>query len=479
MNLSNYVLMPEYSNSFSVSSDSRVIVVGAGLTGLSAAIELAEAGVPVLVVEKGDVGGEQSQFALGWVRTTGRPPVEIPLSLLNRSRFDALMPDASRLAYGVLFCAKDETQLTRLEQWADGAARYGVKTRLLDAADTAARLPGCATGTVGGLLTEVDTSIDPRHLVQVLVARAAALGVEIRTRCAVRALDMAAGEVRGVLTERGIERGASVVLATGAWTRLMLRDAGYTLPSVKVRSSLVRIRTAAHLPPGCIGCAGVAGVGYRAAPDGTFVVGLENNNRLEVTPDALRFASRYLPMWWAHRGEIKPSFGRAFFDELGVGRARHQDQTSVYEQKRILRPEPGQALTQLTISRFAELFPSLGDIELLESWAGYLDMTPDGLPVISAAERTPGLFVATGLNGSGLGTGLAAGRLIASLVTGRMPETDISPFRLARWSRDGPHGVDDPEKHAAQSTQSTTGFPDVEGLSDPTPAQPRTEKLRQ
>ncbi|VVE10135.1 NAD(P)/FAD-dependent oxidoreductase [Pandoraea terrigena] len=471
--------MPEYSNSFSDSSDFRVIVVGAGVTGLSAAIELAEAGVPVLLLEKGDVGGEQSNYALGWVRTTGRQPAEIPVSLLNRARFDALMPDAARLAYGVLFCAKDEAQRTRLEQWADVAAQYGVKTRLLDAAGTAARLPGCTVGTAGALLTEVDTSIDPRRLVQALVARATALGVEILTRRAVRALDMTAGAVRGVVTETGIERGAAVVLATGAWTRLVLQGAGYTLPSVKVRSSLVRIRTAARLPPGFIGCAGVAGVGYRADPDGTVVVGLESGNRLEVTPDALRFAPRYLPMWWAHRGEISPSLGRTFFDELCVGRGSYQGRTSAYEQKRTLRPEPRRALTQLTISRFAELFPLLGDIEPVESWAGYLDMTPDGLPVISAVERTPGLFVATGLNGSGLGTGLAVGSLVASLVMGRTPETDVSPFRLDRWSRLAQPAGGNPEKHAAQSTQATTGLPGVAGPSAPTQASSCTENAPQ
>ncbi|MDS0806594.1 NAD(P)/FAD-dependent oxidoreductase [Burkholderia cenocepacia] len=419
-------------------TDDRVIVVGAGLAGLAAALELAEQGVPVLVLEKGDVGGEQSNFAMGWVRTTGRPLAEIPLSLLNRRRFDALTSNATRDTWGVLFSAGDAAHDARLEQWAQGAAQFGVKTRKLGAAQTAARLPGCSAPLAGGLMTNVDTSADPRQLMQLLAARAAACGVEIRTRCAVRALDMIAGAVRGVVTEHGIERAAAVVLATGAWTRLMLQGARYTLPSVKVRSALARVRVAAQASSGgaqFARCAAIADVGYRALPDGTFVVGLADRNRVEVTPDAVRFAPRYLPLWWSHRGEIAPTLGRRFIDECRHMRAPGAHRVSVYERERALRPQPDATLAARAAQRFAALFPGLGFVEVIDSWAGYLDMTSDGLPVISALARTPGLFVSAGLCGSGLGTALGAGRLIASLVTGSAPEIDVAPFRIERFTR--------------------------------------------
>ncbi|WP_253074285.1 NAD(P)/FAD-dependent oxidoreductase [Paraburkholderia unamae] len=415
--------------------------MGAGIAGLAAALELAERGVPVCVLEKGEVGGEQSNYAMGWIRSTGRPVEEIPLSLLNRLCLDARLPAARGEHDGVLFCASGDAQRARLESWAHSAAPFGVKTRFLDGAQAAACLPGCSAPIAGGLFTDVDTSVDPRRLMQALVARAAELNVEIRTQCAVRALDFGAGAVRGVVTERGVERAAGVVLATGAWTRLMLRGGRYTLPCVKVRSSLARVRVGAHgaareirSNAALARCAAVADVGFRALGDGTFVVGLANNSRLEMTPDALRFAPRYLRMWWAHRGEITPSLGRRFIDELRFEGVRNDQRESAYERERAMRPKPGRALTELAASRFAALFPALGPVQAIDSWAGYLDMTPDALPVISSVPHTPGLFVIAGLCGSGLGTALGAGRVIASLVTGASADIDTRPFRLERFS---------------------------------------------
>ena len=68
------------------------------------------------------------------------------------------------------------------------------------------------------------------------------------------------------------------------------------------------------------------------------------------------------------------------------------------------------------------------------SWAGYIDATPDMLPVISPVERLPGMFLATGFSGHGFGIGPGAGKLAADLVMGRPPIVDPAPFRFSRFS---------------------------------------------
>ena len=55
------------------------VVIGAGIVGIATALELAERGVDVVVVEKGDVAAEQSSRNWGWCRQMGRDPREIPL----------------------------------------------------------------------------------------------------------------------------------------------------------------------------------------------------------------------------------------------------------------------------------------------------------------------------------------------------------------------------------------------------------------
>jgi glycine/D-amino acid oxidase-like deaminating enzyme len=59
------------------------VVIGAGIIGIMTALELAERGIDVVVVEKGDVAAEQSSRNWGWCRQMGRDPREIPLALLS------------------------------------------------------------------------------------------------------------------------------------------------------------------------------------------------------------------------------------------------------------------------------------------------------------------------------------------------------------------------------------------------------------
>ena len=70
---------------------------------------------------------------------------------------------------------------------------------------------------------------------------------------------------------------------------------------------------------------------------------------------------------------------------------------------------------------------------MVEAWAGYIDVTPDAVPVISGVERLPGLFIATGFSGHGFGIGPGAGRLMADLVANDTPLVDPHAFRLSRF----------------------------------------------
>jgi glycine/D-amino acid oxidase-like deaminating enzyme len=68
-----------------------------------------------------------------------------------------------------------------------------------------------------------------------------------------------------------------------------------------------------------------------------------------------------------------------------------------------------------------------------QSWAGYIDVTPDAVPVISGVERVPGLFIGTGFSGHGFGIGPGAGKLMADIVANDAPLVDPHAFRLSRF----------------------------------------------
>ena len=90
--------------------------------------------------------------------------------------------------------------------------------------------------------------------------------------------------------------------------------------------------------------------------------------------------------------------------------------------------------TDAALGALRRSFPIFEQARIAQRWAGYIDVTPDAVPVISPVERTPGFFIATGFSGHGFGIAPAAGRLAADLVTGAAPPVDPKDFRFSRFS---------------------------------------------
>jgi glycine/D-amino acid oxidase-like deaminating enzyme len=76
-------------------------------------------------------------------------------------------------------------------------------------------------------------------------------------------------------------------------------------------------------------------------------------------------------------------------------------------------------------------YPSLSGIACAEAWGGSIDSTPDAVPVMSAVDKLPGIFLATGFSGHGFGIGSGAGRLAADIVTGDAPIVDPTPYHYS------------------------------------------------
>jgi glycine/D-amino acid oxidase-like deaminating enzyme len=102
---------------------------------------------------------------------------------------------------------------------------------------------------------------------------------------------------------------------------------------------------------------------------------------------------------------------------------------------RILNPSPRQAILKEARTILSRSFPAFATMQVAESWAGLMDVTPDAVPIIDQVGGMPGFFVATGFSGHGFGLGPGAGRLMAEMVAGNPPVVDPKPFRLARFPR--------------------------------------------
>lgn len=381
-----------------------VAVIGAGYTGLSAALHLAEAGRSVAVLEATEIGFGASGRNVGLVNAgLWVLPDMLPRRLgdVHGARLLRLLGDAPSLVFelvarhgiacealrhGTLHCAVGASGLaslrTRAEQW----QRRGAPVELLSRDQTAARVG--TTAYAGALLDRRAGTIQPLAYARGL-ARAA----------------LAAGAV--------LHGGSPVVGAEDHGTAWRLATAG----GGQVDARWVVVATNTHALPG--------------GPWPSLATELVRMPYFNVAtrplPDALR--RTILPGGegaWDTRTVLSSlrldAAGRLVFGSIGA-----------------LRP-PGHGV-HLRWGRRAllRLFPALRDIAFEHEWYGWIGTTSDALPRFHALARNVVSF--SGYNGRGIGTGTVFGRELARLALGEIGVADLAlperaivtaPFRPAR-----------------------------------------------
>ena len=414
-----------------------VTVIGGGVAGVMTALALARRGQRVLLAEKGRIAAEQSSRNWGWVRQQGRDPAELPIMIeANRlwRELDAKTGGATGLRQaGILYLARDEAEMAAFEAWMVHARAHQLDTRLLTPAEVAQRMPGAVGRWAGGMWTASDMRAEPWAAVPAVARLAAEAGVMLREGLAVRRLDLAAGRVAGVVTERGRVACGAVVLAGGAWSSLFLRAHGVEIPQLSVRASVC----ATEPLPEVFGSAAVDHrLAWRRRADGGYTLASGGFHEMFVGPDAFRRLRAFWPQVRAEPFGTRyyPAAPSGYPDAWTTPRRWTADQVSPFERCRVLNPRPNRRRIARMAREFAATFPALGAVRLRAAWAGMIDTMPDTVPVLDHIPALPGLVVATGLSGHGFGIGPGIGRVVADLVTGRAPGHDLTAFRFARFS---------------------------------------------
>jgi glycine/D-amino acid oxidase-like deaminating enzyme len=417
-----------------------VVVVGAGIIGTTAALFLTKRGLSVLLCEKGQVACEQSSRNWGWVRKMGRDPAEIPLSIASARLWSQMNTiTGAETGYrqaGIYYLCKEGKDVRKYEQWLAHARAHELDSALLGPAALKERFPTLNGAWEGALYTQSDGRAEPSLATAAIASALRAGGGQIIENCAVRSIETAAGKVHSVVTEHGEIRCGSVVLATGAWTRLFCGNLGIDFPQLRVIGSVMRTHPLDG-PPECA----VAGqdFAFRKRLDGGYTIAQKNANIAQIVPDSFRLFSRFLPAFKSEGNEIRLRFGRQFFTELATATKWRPDQVTPFETTRVLSPKPSARILAEGLRNLTQVFPEFAKATPKESWAGAIDVTPDAVPVIDMVDDIAGLVVASGFSGHGFGIGPGAGHLIADLVTSETPIVSAEPFKLARFHKPVAH----------------------------------------
>ncbi len=418
-----------------------VVVIGAGVAGTATAYFLAEAGVRVLLCEKGRVAGEQSSRNWGWVRQQGRDWAELPIMIESNRIWRGLAErtgeaDLAFTERGCLNLAATPEVMAKYEAWHEIAKQHQLDTRLLSAEDVAREYPNIAPPPggkwLGGSITRSDGKAEPFVAVPALARAAQRSGAVIIEDCAVRTLEREGGRIAGVVTEKGRVRAKQVVVAGGAWSTHFAHNAGLSLPQLTVRSTVARTEPAPDVYGPNLSTPGLT---LRRRADGGYTITSGDLAEHFISPNSFRWLGKYRKLLKLSAKDVKlvPAAPKGYPGSWGMPRRWRADEQSPFERRRVLNPDPSPVVVKRIEERLPQRFPDLAGVKLAEAWAGMIDVTPDAVPYIAEDHRLPGLFYATGLSGHGFGIGPAVGRVMADLVLGRPSGHNLARFRTNRF----------------------------------------------
>mgnify|MGYP003667380509 CR=1 FL=1 len=417
----------------SIPQQVEVLIIGGGIVGISTAWFLARQGISVAVCEKGHIAGEQSGRNWGWVRQQGRDERELPMMMESiriwRGLRDEIGEDVGFTEGGCLYAAANEKELAKFDDWVKIARAHDLDTRVVGREQLEQLARGSAANWPGAMYTASDGRAEPHKATPALARAAERAGAAVLTACAVRGLDISAGRVTGAVTEHGLIKASKVLCAGGAWTSMFCRSVGVDLPQLKVRGTVVRTAPGPDLLRGTLFD---TKIGIRRRQDGGYTIAPGSLLDHVITPSSFRHFRKFLPALRQELSSLRLSINKSFIDEWRAPATWDLANPSPFEAVRVLDPEPNQKAIRLLRRDLAVLFPALGELEFVETWAGMIESTPDIVPVIDET-AIPGFYVATGFSGHGFGIGPGAGKAIAALLSDADPGVDLKPLRLSRF----------------------------------------------
>ncbi len=370
-----------------------VLVIGAGITGATAALALAEAGVSVEVIDRYGPAAMASGWTLAGVRQSGRDPAELPLAQAAVAMWREL--DArlgAKTGYrqtGNLRLARNPAEVETIRKLVAYQEAAGLALEFLsDIADIRTIVPGLSETVTSASWCASDGQADAVATVNAFLDLASKLGARRTMGEAVHTLTVKEARISRVVTStRSLSPGA-VIIATGTEVNALLAPLGWMIP---LRRPVVTVLRSAPCDSMLTPVLGVANANMAARQDAS--------GRFRVTSGA----------------------------EEGAGRLSERDGRPV------IRPVAQRVME--TIATVSTVLPAFAEAEIDNLWAGALDLTPDGLPVIDRVPGLHNLVVAAGFSGHGFGIGPVTGPLAADLALNRTPSLSLAAFGIERFTQ--------------------------------------------
>ncbi|MCK4452597.1 MAG: FAD-binding oxidoreductase, partial [Anaerolineae bacterium] len=343
-----------------------VVIVGAGVSGLSSAYELAKAGVDVLVVERGFLTQEQSGRNPGGIRQIGRDINEMPLIVAAMQRWHGLEEELGCSIEleedGYLWVALSEQDLELQRGLVERDAPYGIKEFILDGDEVRKMAPAISDFVVGALYCPTDVIANPLLVASGYSDRAREYGARFLFGTEVVDLRLEGGRVRGVVTDQGEITADVVVNAAGPWSDRVGRMAGIDIPITPCPNQFILTEP---MPP--------------------------------ILPPFLVISSIAVCR--------QPARGHVYIGNTNApgGISGYSKATDYGEMVR-------------TTTNILKIVPAFRGLNVIRTWVGIIDFTPDDNFIFGRVEQVEGLIPACGFSGHGFALTPLIGQLMCELI---------------------------------------------------------------
>ncbi len=359
-----------------------VLVIGGGAVGASCARALAVAGAAVTLIDRPGAAGEAWRASAGMLAAqidAGPDDPVLELALAGREFFAGHASELGRttgidigfMPSGILQVVRREADVAAIKERVAWQRQQALRANWLDGDDVFDGWPWLGP-CLGAFWSPEDGAVDPENLVAAFLSDATRLGARVVADTIV-GLDHDGKQLRGVIGERQRYTAGTVVIAAGAWSG-RLQSLPRPLSVEPVRGQMMAFPWPAGARPAIVygeGC-------YLLQRGAEMLVGA--------------------------------TVEHAGFDAsvTATGLADLHDRASV-------------------------VYPALAAMQPLRAWAGLRPVTPDGLPIVGAEPRLPGLWYATGHGRNGILLSGITGELIARGVCGASVTEELDPFRPTRF----------------------------------------------
>lgn len=362
--------------------NSDFIIIGAGVSGLATAYELAHQGASVTVVERGNVGSESSWAGSGILSVL--PPWEYgdQVNALTQWSLD-LFPgwvagimsesgiDPEYYVDGMLVMRQDDPKYdaAKARAWCE---RYAVQMEQVALRDI---VPNAGMESEAVWLPQVAQVRNPR-LLRALRGAAELQGVRVIEQAEVAGLDVQNGRVVSLKSTRGNYSAGGYIVTAGAWSRGMLGDWALQLQIKPIRGQILLFRA----KPGLLGC-------------------VIRQNDIFLVP--------------RHDGHILVGTTR---EDVGFDKSTTPEARAFF------------------FERATAILPQLKGAALVRQWSGLRPGSPDNIPAIGRHPQCDNLYINSGHFRYGLTMAPASARLLGNILANRSQPIDVTPYR---WPQAG------------------------------------------